>query len=266
MANLFFPQLSTGAIAQYPFKRTRLGRSIKNVLPGGEMILLPDSGASKLVWELQYSALSAADTRALTALFQACAGPVRAFTFIDPADNMLASSGAFVTPAWIVPGTITVAIGATDPAGGTNAVTLTNTGQVPQALTQTLAVPAWYQYCFSVYAVSNQQATLTLTMQGSAAQASTTYPVDAIWNRIITTRALSDSSSTFTVGIQLAAGQQITVYGPQLEPQRAPSRYRSTGSGGVYAKAHWGSDAFFVTAQAPNLFSTSFLIETAIQD
>lgn len=266
MANLFFPQLSTGAVAQYPFKRTRVGRSIKNVLPSGDMILLPDPGASQLIWELQYSALSAADMQALAGLFQTCAGPVSAFTFIDPADNMLASSAAFVAPAWNVPSTVTVAPGISDPFGGTNAITLTNTGQAAQAITQTLAVPAWYQYCFSLYAVSNQESAVTLTTQGAASQASAACPVDAIWNRIEAAGALSDSSTTFTVGIQLSAGQQVTIYGPQLEPQGAPSRYRPTGSGGVYANAHWGSDELLVTAQAPNLFATSFLIETAIQD
>lgn len=237
------------------------------MLPSGDLILLPDPGASKLVWQLQYSALSPIDLQALTSLYQACAGPVHAFTFIDPADNMLASSAAFAAPAWNIPATITISSGASDPVGGTNASILTNTGQASQAVTQTLAIPAWYEYCFSLYAVSNQESTLTLTMQGAASQTANACSVGVNWSRIISTSALSDSSATLTVGIQLSAGQQVMVYGPQLEPQGAPSRYRSTASnGGVYPNAHWGADEFLVTAQAPNLFATAFTIETAIQD
>jgi len=58
-------------------------------------------------------------------------------------------------------------------------------------------------------------------------------------------------------------GQQVTVYGLQLEAQLQPSRYRPTrGMGGVYSNAHWAVDELPVMAQAPNLFSTSFSIET----
>lgn len=237
------------------------------MLPSGDLILLPDAGASKVVWQLQYSALSPPDLQALTSLYQACAGPVHSFTFIDPADNMLTSSAAFATPAWNVPSTIAISSGAPDPVGGTNAFVLTNTGQASQAVTQTLAVPAWYEYCFSLYVVSKQPSSLTLIRQGAASQTANACPVGANWSRIVSAGPLSDSSSTFTVGIELSAGQQVAIYGPQLEPQGAPSRYRSTTSnGGVYRNAHWGADEFLITAQAPNLFATAFVIETAVQD
>ena len=229
------------------------------------MILLPDPGASQLVWQLQYSALTQSDVQALTTLFQACAGPVHAFTFIDPADNMLAGSSALAAPAWNIPGTVTVSPGGSDPTGGSDAFVLTNMGQAPQSVTQTLNVPASYQYSFAVYAMSGEPAVLTLTTQGTTAQAANSYPIGTAWSRLVFSGALNDLSTTFTVGIQLSAGQQVTVYGPQLEPQRMPSRYRATNTtGGVYPHAHWGTDELLVTAQAPGLFTTAFIIETAI--
>jgi hypothetical protein len=71
----------------------------------------------------------------------------------------------------------------------------------------------------------------------------------------------------FSVAIRLAPGQQIQLYGPQLEAQLAPSRYRATArNGAVYAQAHWAVDDLVISAEAPNLFSTAFSIETSLQE
>ncbi|MBV8069253.1 MAG: hypothetical protein JO270_05070 [Acidobacteriaceae bacterium] len=267
MASLFFPQFSTGAIAQYPLRRGHLARSVKNVLPSGELILLPDPGATKLVWQLAYSALNAADLQQLQTLFQECQGPVHAFTFIDPVDNMLSGSATLSSAFWTIPSGITVSSAMPDPMGGSGALVLTNTGQSAQAITQTLAVPAWYQYCFSVYAMSNQPSTLTLTRQGASSAAETACTIGSNWTRAVSAGVLGDTAATFTAGLQLAAGQQVTVFGPQLEPQTAPSRYWPTlQKGGVYAAAHWSVNELLIAAQGPNLFATNFSIEAAIQD
>jgi hypothetical protein len=267
MGNLFFPQLLSGALAQYPLRRARYGRSIKNVLPSGDLIVSPDPWATVLEWELSYSALAAADLEALQTLFQACAGPLRAFSFIDPVDNMLAGSAAFAPPFWNIPGPISIVPGAPDPMGTVSAFVFTNSGQAPLAVTQSLNVPASYQYCFSAYVFSNQSSAVTLVRQGVTSQALTPCSIGPSWSRIVSSGALSDTSTGMTVGIQLSPGQQITVYGPQLEAQPAPSRYRAASqSGGVYSNAHWGTNQLLVTAQAPNLFSITFTIETAIQD
>ncbi len=267
MGSLFFPQLSTGALAQYPVRRARLGRSIRNILPSGDLILAPDPDATTLVWQLAYSALPTAEIGAIQNLFQTCAGPVHAFTFIDPVDNMLAGSTTLSAPAWMIPGFVSVSTGAPDPMGTMNGFLITNTGQAAAALTQTLTVPAWYTYCFSLYVTSNQPSSIALLRQGQNAQSVTSSPIGMAWTRIVSSGALSDASTTLTVGIQLSAGQQVTIYGPQLEPQPSPSRYRPTAQrGGVYSKAHWGADQLLVTAEAPDLFSTTFTIETSIQD
>lgn len=263
MPNLYYPQLSSGAIAQYPIRKMQIARTIKNVLPDGSMILLSDPDGARLVWQLAYTELSTADINALQAHFNACVGPFHAFTFIDPTDNMLVSSSDMSVAPWTIPSLIVVGGDTADPFGGTGAFTVTNTGQVSQAVAQTLQVPAGYQYCFSVYAMSTSPAPITLLFQGPEIQNSTTVMIGPSWTRAVFSAQLSDPGIGFTVSISLMPGQQVQLYGPQLEAQVVPSSYQSTTeTGGVYADAHWAIDQLVVTADAPNLFSTACSIET----
>ncbi len=71
------------------------------------------------------------------------------------------------------------------------------------------------------------------------------------------------SGNVFTAALEIGAGQQIQVFGPQLEAQIAPSQYRATAAkGGVYPKAHFTGDYLPVVAEAPSLFATSLTIES----
>ena len=117
MDNLFFPQLSSGAVAQYPIHKTQVTRSVLNRLADGTVIVGPDPYASKLIWDLNFTQLSIDDISALQAHFQACCGPYRAFTFIDPTDNMLSNSADLTTASWQKDPQVRIAPGAADPAG-----------------------------------------------------------------------------------------------------------------------------------------------------
>lgn len=266
MGELFFPQLASGALAQYPIQKTRVVPTIKNVMLDGSMILASELNfnpqASRLIFQLSYSDLEATDMQAMQGHFGACLGPLRAFTFIDPTDNMLASSSDLTATNW-QRGAIQVIPGAMDPNGGNEAFVLINVGQASQGIVQTLAVPAHYQYCLSAYVTSTQEGNIVLSRSGTNASNSTVVPVGSGWTRVISSGRLSDGSTKFTTGLILMPGQQVTVYGLQLEAQLQPSRYRATrGMGGVYSNAHWAVDELPIMAQAPNLFSTSFSIET----
>lgn len=229
------------------------------------MILLPDPGAARLLWELSYSDLSGTDMAALQFLYSSCSGPLRAFTFIDPTDNMLAWSSDLTQPTWQISSQMKIVGGAQDPEGGSAAFTLTNLGQAPQQISQTLAVPANYRYCFSVYASSSQSSNISLVLAGSSAQQSKAFGIGPNWTRLTLMGQLADPGFTLTVSATLDPGQQVQLYGIQLEPQIAPSRYRPTNQqGGVYSNAHWATDELAIAAQAPNLFSIAFSIETAI--
>src|ERR1700761_8140534 len=101
MASLFYPQLTSGAVAQYPIRKIRSVRTIKNVLLDGSMILFSDPDGAQLLWELSYTGLSDVDVQALQAHFNSCVGPFHAFTFIDPTDNMLVSSSDLTAAPWV---------------------------------------------------------------------------------------------------------------------------------------------------------------------
>lgn len=263
MPNLYYPQLSSGAIAQYPIRKMQIARTIKNVLPDGSMILMSDPDGAQLVWQLAYTELSVADVNALQAHFNACVGPFHAFTFIDPTDNMLVSSSDIRLSPWVNSNLIAIGDGIGDPVGGTDAFEATNTGQTNQQITQLLQVPAGYQYCFSVYAMSNEPTEITLIFEGPSSQKASNFAIGPAWSRTIFSSQLGDPGVGLTVAISLAPGQQVQLYGPQLEAQVVPSSYQATqASGGVYANAHWAMDQLIVTAEAPNLFSTACSIET----
>ena len=266
MANLIFPQLSSGALAQYPIKKTSRIRTIKNILADGSMLVAQDQGAGQLVWTLSYVALQPPDVAALQAHFEACGGPLRAFTFLDPTDNLLTNSADLTKLPWLSPTTVIIESGMPDATGGTGAFHVTNGGSAPQQITQTLpAAPVGFQYCFSVYAASTSGGTCSLVRSSAFAQQTTVCPVGPLWSRISSIGILNDTGIGLSVGIDLAPGQSLSLFGPQLEAQFAPSRFRPTYStAGVYTGAHWAAGELIFTADAPNLFSTSFSIETSV--
>lgn len=263
MADLCFPQLSTGALAQYPFRKTRLTRNIRNTLPDGSIILQPDPSASRINWELAYSSLSIEDVNALSALFRFCCGRKNPFTYIDPADNMLTNSSNLLSSAWSVANLIQLTSGVSDPKGGQAGFLGVNQGQTIAECTQTLAVPTGYRYAFSTYVSSAEAGTLELVRRGLQAEVSTQLQIGPQWTRIVTSGTLPEQGMSITVAIRLESGQRVSLFGPQLEAQPVPSRYRPTfaNGGGVYANAHWAVDEVHFSADAPGLFSSAFSVE-----
>ena len=265
MGDIFYPQLTSGALVQYPLRKTRIARTIKNILPDGNMILLPDSGASRTIWQLEYSSLSLSDIQSLQSHFKACKGPLSAFTFIDPTGNMLVSSTDLATVAWQKSSLLQIQTGTTDPFGGTAAQTITNYGQNTQELEQVVRVPANYQYCFSLYAVAAGQNQITVFRRGPNSQESTQVTVHSGWNRLVSSGRLNDSGSALTVGISLDAGTQVQIFGMQLEAQISPSRYQPTIQiGGVYTNAHWATEQLQITAEGIDSYATTVSIEAAV--
>ncbi len=250
---------------QYPVHKTRTGRTVKNILPDGSVIAYPDPSASRLTWQLGYTNLSLPDLMAVSSFFNWCQGRLHAFTFIDPVGNMLVNSANLSGSEWLRSSMVQITPNLPDVRGGMSAFSITNTGDASQDLAQTLAVPASYSYCFSAYVLSAQPSMLDFVRQGSTAQNVDALPVGPSWTRVVSKGRLADTSNTFTVSIRLAPGQQVSIYGLQLEAQLAPSRYKPTlQQGGVYSTAHWGMDQLPVSADAPDSFSTVFSIETSI--
>lgn len=232
-----------------------------------------DPGTGQLVWTLSYVALQPTDMTALWAHFEACGGPFRAFTFLDPTDNLLTNSAFLTQSPWIIQPEVTIEPNMPDPTGGSLAFYVTNSGSAPQTIVQTLtSAPVNFQYCFSVYAASAGGGTCSLIRSSAAAQQTNVIPVGAKWSRISSSGILNDTGIGLSVGIELAPGQSVSLFGPQVEAQFAPSRFRptysdpgTTSNGGVYTNTHWAVGELVFTADAPDLFSTSFSIETSVR-
>lgn len=234
-----YPQLGSGAVSQYPVRRRRRLRTVVNRAADGRTVRLPDPGATVTEWTLAYSDLSDAEAAALRAFFAECEGSLREFTFVDPAANLLAWSEKLDEPVWTRGPLLALTAGVPDPFGGTRASRLSNGGGGAQSLSQTLAAPAEYVYCFSAYVRS--AAPVVVTMLQGAARADRL--VGALWRRISFT-----GTGAATFGIEAPAGAAVEVYGLQVEPQPAASGYKPSTTGGVYQNARLRDDALVMTA------------------
>ena len=262
MPDLFYPQLDTGVIAQYPLRRTDVRRTVLNAMADGTLVSYLDSDASQLQWELTYQGLSEAELQPLLNFFTACAGRHRGFTFLDPTGNLLVQSANLGATAWQASGLIQTAGNTVGPDGTASAFTMTNSGQVRQAVMQTLRVPASYRYTLSMYVRSLDLSNVGLIAQTPSDQVQTRNAIGPEWVRVALSPKLNDPGFSLAVGFELDPGQRVEIFGPQLEPQLAPSPYKPTYTeGGIYSNAHWGSDEFPVSLDGPNLYSTVVTIE-----
>jgi hypothetical protein len=262
MSSPVFPQLSTGAMAQFPIRKSSSVHTVTNVLEDGTVLAYADPNSSCLRWDLSYAALNAAEVAALQSLFNNCSGRQTSFTFIDPTGNMFGFSMDLTAAAWQTQGLITLQAGASDPFGGLAAFNLTNTGQMPLDFVQTINAPAAFKYCCSAYVQSASATLATLVRESALETVQDPIEVGTTWTRIASSSQLTQDADSFVAGVRLLPGQQLTMFGLQLEPQLVPSRYRATAAqGGVYPSAHWSSDQIAFVETAPGVFSTSASVE-----
>jgi hypothetical protein len=232
-----FPQLTTGAYSQFPVGKLRRTRTVTNTAADGSSIKLADPNGALTEWQLRYTGLSDADLSNLQQFFAASEGSLNGFTFLDPLGNLLGWSEDLTNAVW-APGPLLAINGAvTDPLAGSNAFQLTNSGQGAQNLSQTLNVPAAYIYSLSVYVQAAQPTTVTLLL-GSNRATATAGPN---WSRVCVTGSGDPSAASIVFGVELPPGA-INVFGPQVEPQPAPSAYQKSTTGGVYVDARFGDD------------------------
>jgi len=250
---LVYPQLATGAMSQFPVQRRHTLRTLVNTAADGTAIKGGDPGAETVEWQLNYVALSDAELTALQQFFSAAEGTLNNFTFLDPMGNLLAWSNDLSNAVWDSGPFLANTGGMADPAGGTNAWNIVNSGTAAQDLSQTVAAPGGYVYCFSVYAKSATPATVTLAI------GSNRYPqiAGANWGRMVCTGTADASASSVTFGVEVGPGSAIEVYGLQVEPQAVPSLYMASTSGGCYENARLRDDALCFTTMDVNRHSAT---------
>jgi hypothetical protein len=253
---LYYPQLTTGAITQFPVTRTVNMRTAANQLPSGFTIRMADTGAQKVQWRLVYSDLTDGERASLEGLFEASAGQLNTFTFLDPTDNLLMWSEDWTQSVWTPDALLQVAGGVADPLGDSAAMQLTNTAQTTQQIVQNTSGPSSFVYCFSVYVRSNVPAAIQLVVTATGQTTLTAVTTGASWKRVTTSGSLSVQQEGIGFGVQLPAGVQVDAFGAQVEAQPGAGLYKQTiDLGGVYSSTRFSSDLLAVTATAPNQHS-----------
>lgn len=262
---MFFPQLSTGALTQFPVIRRRLLRTVLNQTANGDEVKYFDADAGILEWELQLRGLTDAERAAIETLFENCRGPLKEFTFLDPAGNLLAYSEALQEPAWAADPALTLAAGIADPFGTAGATEITNTGQGAQRLTQTVAASAGFHYCLSVYVRSTGGSSVRLVLGSGSGEQSSLHNAGSDWRRVWLSAKPGGSDESIFAGLELDAGARAEVFGPQLEAQPNPSGYKRTaGSGGVH-RARFSGDVLAATAEGPDNHLMTLRITSRIE-
>ncbi len=262
--NLYYPQLSSGAIAQYPAARRLDTRTLVNGADDASYFALADPGAMRMYWRIAYSGLSEAEKNAIETLFASVSGRYESFVFLDPFANLLRFSEDLTNAVWEGAALLDVVTGTADPNGSTGAVTLTNASQSAAQIMQPVAGPASYQYTVSAYVHAGAAQTVGLVAAAGATSSVQTFAVNSAWTRVQYTAALNIAAGGVSFGLQLQPGACVDVFGLQVEAQPNAGPYKRTlAAGGVFRKARFEQDTLAVRAQAPGLYSATVEISAS---
>jgi hypothetical protein len=248
---LVYPQLATGALCQFPVRKSQRTRTVTNRAPDGSTIKLADPAAQVTEWRLEYANLSDQEAAALRDFFTQAEGSLNGFTFLDPAGNLLAWSEQLDAEVWQKDPLLAITGGVSDPLDSTRAWRLVNNGGAAQALAQTLAGPGDYQYCLSAYVRAAAPATVELIAGSQSAELSAT----AEWSRIVLIATGEPGAASVRFGIAAGAGATVEVFGLQVEAQGGASVYKASTRGGVYSDSHLGGDELRLTCTSINQHS-----------
>jgi len=260
---LCFPQLSTGAIGQFPIQKRRVSRTVVNEATDGARFKLADSAALAVEWALPFETLSDAEESAIATLHEAVEGRLGAFTFLDPTDNLLCWSEKLDEAVWARNSLLTVTAGAGDPNGGTRATRASNTGIAALAIQQILNGPGWFQYAFSVQARSDVSQQVSLVRSTPTQTHSASFQIGPDWQRILLSGKFGGTEESVTFGVEIEAGKWVDLFGLQVEAQAGASGYKATLSrGGVYPQARFMDDDLSLTTDGPNQHSCKVRIRS----
>jgi len=253
---LYFPQLATGATAQYPLVKRRVFRTVSNPLADGRALTLADFAAGRVVWELTYRGLADVERAALESLFEQAEGRLKTFTFVDPVANLFQWSERLSEPVWDKDPMLVLTEGQPDPEGTFRATRVANSASTAQEIVQMLVAPGWYHYCFSLYVRSDTPGELALVRATADSQAQEKVVTTPTWRRVWLSSRPVTTADRVRFGLRLNGGVSADVWGLQVEAQVYPSAYKATAAqGGVYPTARFDSDTLSMTADGPGQYS-----------
>lgn len=260
---LYFPQLATGSVGQYPIEKRRSARTVVNQANDGTQYKLADANAETVEWTLSLQSLSDAERDTLIALFDNVEGRLGSFMFLDPTDNLLLWSEDLTQTAWVGNALLTITSGIADPNGGTAASRVSNGGAGPIAIQQTINAPGGLRYAFSMQARSGSGRQISLIQSTASASHSETHEIGTNWTPLLLSAALGGSDEAITFGVQISAGGSVELFGLQVEAQAGASGYKmTTERAGVYSAARFLDDALSITTDGPNQHSSKIRIHS----
>ena len=230
---LVFPQLTTGALAQYPIVKQRIERTIQNIAQDGSVISLYDIYAPQIRWTLSYRDLTDLEANAITLMFAACEGPLQPFLFVDPTANLLLFSQDLTQSSWVISSLVRIIPGFEDPLGGNAATRVTNPAGATLPLTQSVAIPGQYTCAFSVY-LRCSSTPCAVSLSRSDGNNSTSQPasLSAAWTRFYLSSTFASSQSGLCqFSLDIPPNTTVDVFGFQVDAQLMPGTYIPTTSG-----------------------------------
>jgi len=260
---LYFPQLSTGAVGQYPMQKRRLSRTVVNEAWGGAKLKLADPDASAVEWTLDFQTLTDNERDALEQLFGDVEGRLGDFTFLDPTDNLLCWSEKLDEAVWERNLLLAITPAVEDPNGGSAANRVSNSAGASLAIQQTVNGPGWFQYGFSVQARSDQSQQVTLVRSTPSHTHSRAFSIGPDWKPILLSGKFTGSEESVTFRIEISPGGSVDLFGIQVEAQPGASGYKKTFSKcGVYPAARFLDDSLAMTADGPDQHSCRIRIHS----
>jgi hypothetical protein len=256
-----FPQLTSGAIVQFPFRSTYRRRTIVNELADGRFVRFHDWGVSTTAWRIEYSDLGEAEWEAIRNLHEEAEGRLRTFLFFDPNGNLMAWTEDFEREIWVKDPFLAVGAAVADPLGGLKARRLTNSSSAEQQMTQLIPVPQSYETAFSVWLRSDSPAEIYLVRGGDRKE----VRVDTRWRRVALCGRGSGDGSSNNFGLLLSGGASVDAFGAQVEVQSAPSDYkRNESSAGVYPFTRFTTDRLECWSDGPGRFRAVVNLESVV--
>ena len=255
-----FPQLSSGAVSQFPFAVNTRYRTLVNRALDGSEIYATDVNFHKRRWDLDLNQLSDQEWQSILDLHQRVEGRLQTFLFLEPGGNLLSWSEAFGDPVWLMGPGIMVADGQPDPFGGTRAGRVTNSG-AQGSLSQVLSVPASFRYAGSIWARTAASGVALQVSDTASQTVVASFNNSNQWKRYSVGYNLTSGLESVDLKVVVPAGSTVDVYGPQLEAQPAPSKYKKTlQQAGVYANARFEDDVLADRAIGVNRHSGAIRI------
>ena len=266
MVMSFFPQLSTGAISQFPLHRRQAFRTVFNILSDGREVKYFDSFGSILTFTFPFDGLSDSEMQTIESFFTQKEGKRVSFGLLDPGLNLLRWSEDFGRSAWTVGPHLAMTTGQDDPWGTQRATCMSNSSIGTQGIVQVLTAPGHYVYSMSVWLRSDFPSNITLfAASGGYTQTHTVSP-QPTWRRYHCSIKIPSELTSIGFGLEIPAGTTVCVVGAQVDAQPAPSAYRrSTGRHGVHPNVRFAIDSLTRRTNGPNDHSTTVLFSTLLQ-